>query len=538
MWLRRAFVILILIGAAVLYVSRLARSPAYLSIEEVGAARDALIFAKTGRNEGGQRWPLYFGGSAFVAGGGGAPSRDPVFTYLQAALLAVVPFSEAVVRLPSAVAGIVDVLLMFFLARRLFKSEWLGVVAAALLATSPAHFFQSRIATQQIGIVPFVLAWLLFLTKYFDDHRTRDLLAAVLALGAGTYAYLAAYLVMPVYVVLTAIVVVIHHRARRARGEVSGEPTALRSVLLVFGGFALALVPALVWNLSHTARLPDLINYYTHNGYNTDLGTSSVADTLVARLDTWWNAFGPDKLFLTGDGSLRFSTRQVGFFLLPIAILLPVGLFNLKRAVGFEFWILIVAALLLGPLPAVSVRDFEVKRWLTFLPFVTLTATVGVWAAFSSPRRLWGAGAAALLLLCLLEFSGFLRFYWGPYREYSSFYFGKNLRGAIDDVLSSMPAPGCVLLDTRVLYLIDHWNLYAMARGRDDLVGHAKLVDSEDAEFAPPRSCSAVSLIVYEDEVRLHPTFRDRLALEGWSKTTIPETDGSVFLSVFRHAAK
>jgi hypothetical protein len=101
----RVCIAVVLFAVAVLYVSRLPRSPAYLSIEEVGAARDALIFAKTGRNEGGQRWPLYFGGSAFVAGGGGAPSRDPVFTYFQAALLAVVPFSEAVVRLPSAVAG-------------------------------------------------------------------------------------------------------------------------------------------------------------------------------------------------------------------------------------------------------------------------------------------------------------------------------------------------------------------------------------------------------------------------------------------------
>jgi hypothetical protein len=225
----------------------------------------------------------------------------------------------------------------------------------------------------------------------------------------------------------------------------------------------------------------------------------------------------------------------VGFFLLPLAILLPVGLFHLKRIVRREIYIVIVSALILGPLPAVAVRDYEIKRWLAFLPFAVLAATAGVWAAFESPRRLWRAGAVGLLLLCLLEFSGFLRFYWGPYREYSSFFFGRNLRGAIDEVLSSEPAPGCVLLDNRVLYLPEHWDLYALARGRDALVGRATLIDAEEASFAPPSACKSVSLVVYEDELRSHPAFRDRLASQGWSKTAIPESDGTVYLSVLRH---
>ena len=85
----RLVVVLVLAGIAVLYVSRLGRSPAYLSIEEVSEARHSLALATTGRSASGQRWPLYFVEPGNEAG------RDPLFIYLTAAVLTVSPFSES-----------------------------------------------------------------------------------------------------------------------------------------------------------------------------------------------------------------------------------------------------------------------------------------------------------------------------------------------------------------------------------------------------------------------------------------------------------
>ena len=425
---------------------------------------------------------------------------------------------------------------MFVLARRIFGTDWSGLIAAVMLATTPAHFFQSRIATQQIGVIAFVLMWLCCLSRYLETHRSRDLFVATASLGVGIYSYVAADVVMPLYLLLSLVVVVIEGPSQRLSGDTQDVPSRRTRLSVALVGFALALVPFIVWHLGHTGRLLELVDYYTHNGYNTDLGTKTVANTLVTRLDTWWNAFSPDKLFFTGDSSLRFSTKQTGFFLVPVAIFFPMGLVRLKRAVRRELLVVIVAALILGPLPAVLVSDHEIKRWLTFLPFVILTSTAGVLFALESPRRIRRLAASALLLLGLLQFVGFVHYYWGQYRVASSFYFGRNLRGAIDEVLTTAADPGCVFFDSRILYMSAHWELYARARGREDLAAQTNVVDAESLGFAVPSTCQTASLVVFEDDVRSKRAVSDRLEAQGWRKTLIPESDGAVYLAVYRRA--
>ena len=63
-------------------------------------------------------------------------------------VLRVLPLSVFSVRLPTAIIGIADVVLMFLLAKRLFRREWLGLVAAGLLALTPAHFILPMFVTE------------------------------------------------------------------------------------------------------------------------------------------------------------------------------------------------------------------------------------------------------------------------------------------------------------------------------------------------------------------------------------------------------
>src|SRR5215813_10021037 len=99
------WIVLLGAAAAVLYFHDLGSSPPYLSIEEVSQARQTFVFAETGRNNDGQRLPLYFPEDAAL--------RDPVWIYAGAALLHVFPFSETIARATSAAAGVLDVVLMF-----------------------------------------------------------------------------------------------------------------------------------------------------------------------------------------------------------------------------------------------------------------------------------------------------------------------------------------------------------------------------------------------------------------------------------------
>jgi Dolichyl-phosphate-mannose-protein mannosyltransferase len=172
-------------AAALVYFHQLGSSPAYLSIEEVSQTVHALRFASTGRNEDGERFPMNF-----PERGSGAV-RDALWIYLAAGLLSVAPFSESVVRLPSVCAGVLNVGLIFLAGRELFGRTRPAAIAAAFLAVMPAHFMQSRIATSQIGTVTFALAWLVFLARYINRGRRRDLSSSTCCLALALYVYTA-----------------------------------------------------------------------------------------------------------------------------------------------------------------------------------------------------------------------------------------------------------------------------------------------------------------------------------------------------------
>jgi hypothetical protein len=78
---------------------------------------------------------------------------------------------------------------MFFLARRLFRSDAYGAAGAVVLALTPANLLHSHIGTSQILVGTFTLSWLVCLARYFDTDRRRDLLLATMSLGFGIYTY-------------------------------------------------------------------------------------------------------------------------------------------------------------------------------------------------------------------------------------------------------------------------------------------------------------------------------------------------------------
>ena len=144
-----------------IYAWRLGSAPVYLAHDEVVFALNAQSIAATGRGMEGGWLPLSF----HVAGNYWA---TPVNIYLTALFLKVLPISETSIRLPGVLIGLVDVVLMYFVARRLFGREVLAIVAAVLLTLTPSHMIHSRLGVDHLYPVPFVLGWLLLLLSFFS----------------------------------------------------------------------------------------------------------------------------------------------------------------------------------------------------------------------------------------------------------------------------------------------------------------------------------------------------------------------------------
>ena len=526
---RALWIAALVAGVGFLYLARLGSLPPYLSIEEVTQARHAIALATTGRSLSGQRWPLYPAEPGYEAG------WEPIGIYSTAALLKVAPFSETLVRLPSAIAGVLNVVLMFVLVRRVFRTDALALVAALVLATAPGHFLHSRIGTSQIITVTFQLAWLTLLVRFLDTRRTRDVFAATLSLGLGIYSYPAALIVVPLCAAGT-LIVLMRYREPGGPGRWRSVPPA--HLAGAAAGFGLALAPWAVWHVAHPERFRQLTEYYTHNSYNENLGLRSFSTIagLSSHLDVWWNAFNPDPLLFSGDSSLRFSTREAGYLLLPIAVFLVVGALHLTRVVKPPVAFLIAAGLACAPLPAVIVTLYDFKRWLTILPFFTLAIVCGVRIMTSAGRRFQAVAAAGLLALAIVQFAGFVRDYWTDYPARSKFYYGGNIRGAVREALLTSPDPSCVFLDEEIRWLAEQWNLYSTVYGRTDPRIRPTFVHVGAEEIARI-PCRQASLVVLDEEIRAKADVREALATHGWSGTPIREPDEAVYFSVFRRMA-
>ncbi len=511
---RRGFYLaVVLFGAlvAALYASRLDFAPIYLIHDEVNFSLQAAAVAATGRDLNGRLLPVYFSEPAFT------PGRDPMMIYVTALALKFLPLSEAAVRLPTALVGVLIVVLVVLVAWRIFQDARLALAAGAILALSPGLFIHSRMALSVLYPLPFVVVWL-FAIRRLDEGAagSRWLIVAGASLGVAVYGYLASVVMMPLYLALTALYL-------WERGRV-------RQMAWVLAAFIVVLLPILAWSLAHPERYGDLLRGYFPGEVSSQASVADAANLIVrsqwrTRLGEWWMYFDPDYLFFSGDSSLTNSTRQAGLFPLAMAILLPIGLYRLVRSRGFER--LLVIGLMTAPLAIVLTGVLHLHRYrgMFVLPFGVLVAVYGLAVLWSSPRLVWRLAGTALVLTIPFQFLGFYRDYMGPYRERSSSWYGGNLRGALQAVMQSPPASGAAYISRAIPYADVYWRFYAQtvagARSMPSLLDP----ESAESQVFPPGS-KAIT--------RIDEPLAEVLDRTGWRReAVIAEPDGIPSFVVF-----
>ncbi len=158
-------IVLLVVAGWLLYATRLGEVPVYVMHDEAQGALQAQSIATTGRDLSGRLLPLYFTEPEFP------PGRDPALIYVTALGLKLLPFTEAAVRTPTALIAVLNVVLTFLVARRLFQSNAMGLVAAGMLLLTPIHFIRGRLLLSPLYSIPFILAWLWSFAR-FEEERT------------------------------------------------------------------------------------------------------------------------------------------------------------------------------------------------------------------------------------------------------------------------------------------------------------------------------------------------------------------------------
>ncbi|MDD5557596.1 MAG: glycosyltransferase family 39 protein, partial [bacterium] len=137
-----AILILVLLLAAALRLAGLRDFPQGFFCDEASIGYNAWTVSRTGRDEHGERFPLFF--RAF------GEYKNPVYIYCAVPAVALLGLDEFSTRLPAALFGILTVWFTFLLFRELFTPRE-GVLAALMLAVSAWHIHFSRIAFELIS---------------------------------------------------------------------------------------------------------------------------------------------------------------------------------------------------------------------------------------------------------------------------------------------------------------------------------------------------------------------------------------------------
>jgi len=439
---------------------------------------------------------------------------------------------------------------MYFAGAKLFKARWLATAAALMLAATPAHFILGRYALDYLYPLPFVLGWLVCLLTFLDTDRVPWLVAGAAILGIGFFSYIAAVVMMPLYLLATWLLVSLKPRPAR--------PIAVSAV-----AFAAPLLPLVPWLMRHPTAIVETVaryDLYDTKSLNVLQGIRSfLSFPNVERLTaSYWTFFSPAFLFFSGDRQMMFSTRTTGVFLLPLAVLLIVGL----RFALIEWKQPRVLLVLLGfataPVAALlGAEDGAITRAVELLPFTILLATHGVeylWdlSARPAPRAIV-VGVAAVLLAVVLpygawtalargrlattalgvgviagaaivtaptverfsssrvavcvvlalmaaQFGWFTRDYFTDYRLRSSNWLGGNLRGALEELIAlderdrppriyfSILASTSGLMDIRNRWMSSYWDFYLIKHDRRDLLDRTASLDTAHVSDVPPGS--------------------------------------------------
>lgn len=117
---------------------QLGEIPSSLNRDEPAIGYNSYSLLKTGKDEWGKKFPLGF--KSF------GDYKSPLYIYLTVLAIKIFGLTEFSVRFWAALAGVLTVLVIYFLGEEIFKKEKLkiGLMISFLLAISPWHIFYSR----------------------------------------------------------------------------------------------------------------------------------------------------------------------------------------------------------------------------------------------------------------------------------------------------------------------------------------------------------------------------------------------------------
>lgn len=378
-----AFLFILIFFSLGLRVYKLGSMPSGILPDEASFGYNAYSVLKTGKDEHGVFYPLIF--KAF------GDEKLPAYVYSLIPSIKMLGLNNFAVRLPSAIAGTLITLVIFFLLLEFGFTKELSLVGVLIAATSQWSLILSRFAFESnLGLLFFILGILFS----FISNRKNKLSSTILAglfFGLTWYSYTAYRFITPL-ILLSFLIIY-----KRNKKFIN------RYGIMLFFSFIITISPLIMSTFSNQgkARLKQAT-------FNSNLGmvmeidesrtfctkylpkTICYANANKILLNSrnlfyrYINTFSPDYLFMTGDKNSKYLNVD-NFGLLPI-VLLPfyfMGIFfiwnrfTMKKLSKNELFI--IFGLIITSLPSLLVGDPQKIRLSALLLFLIILIVFGLY---------------------------------------------------------------------------------------------------------------------------------------------------------------
>lgn len=381
---------IIILIAAGLRLFDLGSIPIALNRDEASLGYTAYSLLKTGADEYGKKWPLNL--ESF------GDWKLPVYTWFTIPSVALFNLSAWSVRLPSALAGIAAVGILYQLSLLLIaKSRHRyphALLTALLLAISPWHIHFSRLAYEANLGLTLLLAGLLALFYYFRQPKGVLIILSAMFFGLTMICYHALQIVTPLLIVTIVLLFA---------NKLIKQQTSRFFVLFIASIFV--LLPMIFLTMTATQKSNNVklsgisifdketyfrrsqskrqyfdVNQQIIAKYYANIPLEFVRQLLVNSLVS----VNPDFLFINGAGHGSHDISGIGKFYsatLPFLLLGFASIFSGNSLFNRKVGLLIIAWLLIGLLPAVITWQsaHATRSYTIVIPLILITAQGIIW---------------------------------------------------------------------------------------------------------------------------------------------------------------
>lgn len=391
---QRHTLITIFLFALFLRIVNLNSFPIGFHSDEARVGWNAVSIAQTGKDDWGNRLPLYY--NTF------GDFRPAGIMYATIPSILLFGRSEFAVRFPSALFGALAIFPIAFIANKISKQKrnnLVGIAAAIIWTITPWAIAASRATSEVVISNTLVLFGLSFFLKSLESkYNKKYLLAGFLFLVLSTFFYHTARILGPVYWVVFAF----NYRHEITKAQLT-KLVAITVILLCTLTAFFSLGQASRGRLAQVSILQT--NVLGANTTSKQPNTFfSLSRAFVVQYSTY---ISPE--FLIGDSArpIRYTTQQSGLIALATLILFFIGIGLIVKG---KVNSLPLYLLLISPLPAaITIEDVpNLHRAFFMLPFLVIIAGYGL-VSLKNKSVLF----VPIIVLLLMSFAGFLVNYFG-----------------------------------------------------------------------------------------------------------------------------